>query len=38
MGLYRKFFDEVKFVFEPRNLPPAGAYYCRGIKDPGSTP
>jgi len=33
-GLYRQFFDEVKFVFEPRNLPPAGAYYCRGIKDP----
>jgi ornithine lipid N-methyltransferase len=33
-GLYRKFFDEVKFVFEPRNLPPAGAYHCRGIKDP----
>jgi phospholipid N-methyltransferase len=32
-GLYRKFFDEVKFVFEPRNIPPAGAYYCRGIKD-----
>lgn len=32
-GLYRKFFDNVKFVFEPRNLPPAGAYYCRGIKD-----
>ncbi len=33
-GLYRKFFDEVKFIFEPRNFPPAGAYYCRGIKDP----
>ena len=33
-GLYRQFFQEVKFVFEPRNLPPAGAYYCRGIKDP----
>jgi phospholipid N-methyltransferase len=33
-GLYRQFFDEVKFVFEPRNLPPAGAYHCRGIKDP----
>lgn len=32
-GLYRQFFDEVKFVFEPRNLPPAGAYHCRGIKD-----
>jgi len=32
-GLYRKFFDEVRFVFEPRNFPPAGAYYCRGAKD-----
>ena len=33
-GLYRKFFDDVRFVFEPRNFPPAGAYYCRGSKDP----
>ncbi len=32
-GLYRKYFDDVRFVFEPRNFPPAGAYYCRGIKD-----
>ncbi|WP_435005782.1 ornithine lipid N-methyltransferase [Tundrisphaera lichenicola] len=31
-GLYRKYFDDVRFVFEPRNFPPAGAYYCRGIK------
>ncbi|MFO0960400.1 MAG: ornithine lipid N-methyltransferase [Isosphaeraceae bacterium] len=30
MGLYRKFFDEVRFSFEPRNFPPAGAYICRG--------
>lgn len=30
---YRKFFDDVRFVFEPRNIPPAGAYLCRGIKD-----
>jgi ornithine lipid N-methyltransferase len=29
---YRKFFDEVRFVFEPRNLPPAGAYFCRGAR------
>jgi phosphatidylethanolamine/phosphatidyl-N-methylethanolamine N-methyltransferase len=28
--LYRRFFAEVRFVFEPRNLPPAGAYLCRG--------
>jgi phosphatidylethanolamine/phosphatidyl-N-methylethanolamine N-methyltransferase len=29
---YRRFFDHVEFAFEPRNLPPAGAYFCRGIK------
>ena len=28
--LYRKHFDEVEFAFEPRNLPPSGAYFCRG--------
>ena len=32
MPLYKRYFDRVKFVFEPRNLPPAGAYLCRGIK------
>ena len=32
-GLYRKFFDDVRFAFEPRNFPPAGAYFCRGVKD-----
>lgn len=31
-GLYRRFFEDVKFVFEPRNFPPAGAYFCRKIK------
>jgi phospholipid N-methyltransferase len=31
-GFYRKFFDEVRFVFEPRNVPPAGTYFCRGVK------
>ena len=31
--LYRRFFDEVRFVFEPRNFPPAGAYHCRGAKE-----
>ncbi len=35
MGLYKRYFDTVKFVFEPRNFPPAGAYHCRGIKDLG---
>jgi ornithine lipid N-methyltransferase len=30
---YSKYFHDVQFVFEPRNLPPAGAYFCRGCKD-----
>lgn len=30
---YRRFFDQVDFVFEPRNLPPAGVYFCRGAKE-----
>ena len=29
---YRQFFERVDFVFEPRNLPPAGAYFCQGAK------
>ena len=32
LGFYRKYFEDVRFVFEPRNLPPAGAYFCRGVK------
>jgi phosphatidylethanolamine/phosphatidyl-N-methylethanolamine N-methyltransferase len=32
LGLYRRFFEDVQFVFEPRNLPPAGAYFCRRVK------
>jgi len=32
---YLGFFDDVQFAFEPRNLPPAGAYFCRGIKISG---
>lgn len=32
-GLYQRYFEDVRFVFEPRNLPPAGAYHCRGPKD-----
>jgi phosphatidylethanolamine/phosphatidyl-N-methylethanolamine N-methyltransferase len=31
--LYRKYFEHVEFAFEPRNLPPSGAYFCRGPKD-----
>lgn len=30
---YRRFFEDVQFRFEPRNFPPAGAYFCRGVKD-----
>jgi phospholipid N-methyltransferase len=33
LRFYRKFFDDVRFVFEPRNFPPAGAYFCRGVKE-----
>ncbi|WP_165228477.1 ornithine lipid N-methyltransferase [Aquisphaera insulae] len=29
---YRRYFQDVRFVLEPRNLPPAGAYFCRGVK------
>ena len=32
---YLGFFNDVQFAFEPRNLPPAGAYFCRGIKISG---
>jgi phospholipid N-methyltransferase len=34
-GLYKRYFEQVKFVFEPRNFPPAGAYHCKGAKAPG---
>jgi phosphatidylethanolamine/phosphatidyl-N-methylethanolamine N-methyltransferase len=30
---YRRFFQHVAFRFEPRNLPPAGVYFCRGPRD-----
>jgi len=32
LGFYRQYFEDVQFVFEPRNLPPAGAYFCRRVK------
>ena len=32
-GFYKKFFRDVRFAFEPRNFPPAGAYFCRGLID-----
>lgn len=27
-SFYRRYFETVRFVFEPRNIPPAGAYIC----------
>ena len=32
LKFYRSYFEDVRFVFEPRNLPPAGAYICRRLK------
>jgi phospholipid N-methyltransferase len=29
---YRRFFRDVRFAFEPRNLPPAGAYFCKSAR------
>jgi phosphatidylethanolamine/phosphatidyl-N-methylethanolamine N-methyltransferase len=31
--LYRRYFQHVQFAFEPRNMPPSGAYFCRGPKE-----
>lgn len=31
--LYRRFFERVEFAFEPRNLPPSGAYICRDPRE-----
>ncbi|MFM1803100.1 MAG: hypothetical protein RJA81_2452 [Planctomycetota bacterium] len=33
MKLYRRYFNNVRFRFEPRNLPPGGAYHCHSPKD-----
>ena len=30
--LYRGYFRDVRFKFEPRNLPPAGVYFCTGYE------
>jgi len=32
LPFYRKHFEHVRFVFEPRNIPPAGVYHCRVVK------
>ena len=32
-SFYRRRFETVEFAFVPRNVPPAGVYFCRGIKD-----
>ena len=31
-SFYRIFFKDVKFVFEPRNIPPGGVYICRSFR------
>jgi phosphatidylethanolamine/phosphatidyl-N-methylethanolamine N-methyltransferase len=31
--MYVRLFQEVRFSLEFRNLPPGGAYYCRGLRD-----
>jgi ornithine lipid N-methyltransferase len=35
LRFYRRIFEDVRFVFEPRNLPPAGVYFCRRVRDVG---
>ena len=39
MGLYKKYFADVKFHFVPANMPPSGVYVCRSYKPdaPGAT-
>jgi phospholipid N-methyltransferase len=29
---YRRHFEHVRFVFEPRNIPPGGVYHCRVVR------
>jgi phosphatidylethanolamine/phosphatidyl-N-methylethanolamine N-methyltransferase len=36
-GLYRRLFEQVRYVPVPLNFPPGGAYHCRGPKRPAST-
>lgn len=30
--MYHRLFDDVTFELAPRNLPPGGAYHCRGLR------
>ena len=32
---YRRYFHDVQFVFEPRNLPPGGSVFLQGIQGVG---
>ncbi|TSC87267.1 MAG: phospholipid N-methyltransferase [Parcubacteria group bacterium Gr01-1014_8] len=32
--IYKKWFKDVRFIFEPRNIPPAGVYICRNMQEP----
>jgi phospholipid N-methyltransferase len=36
--MYKGYFRDVRFDFEPRNLPPAGVYVCREYHRPAITP
>lgn len=29
---YRRYFESVRFIFEPRNIPPGGVYVCRSFR------
>ena len=31
--LYARLFEDVRFRFVARNLPPAGVYHCRGLRE-----
>jgi phospholipid N-methyltransferase len=33
-GLYKQYFDDVRFAFVPLHVPPAGVYVCRHYKKP----
>ena len=33
-GMYRSYFDDVRFKLVPLNFPPAGAYICRNYRQP----
>ncbi len=32
LGLYQRYFEQVRFQFVARNVPPGGVYHCRGLR------